>query len=125
VLRFYQRLRAPTDGGIGDLAQPRGHPSQVDQSHDARLDGIACDRDGDPEVGQTEDRDGSLPGNAIREDQNAWIRNDRPATARPAGADDHECDRPVDRQLVLVPEDGTDMRIVYFDLSSRRSGCLP
>jgi hypothetical protein len=62
-------------------------------------------------------RDGSTPANAILEDQNAWCRHHCPGYSvvlqRLLGIDGKYVD-----ELTLSSEDGDDVRVVYFDVSS-------
>jgi hypothetical protein len=60
------------------------------------------------------ERDGSTPARAIREDQNAWRRRHLPGyTLVMQMLTVEYCDR-----LTLESEDGQDVRVVYFDVSS-------
>ena len=60
------------------------------------------------------ERDGSTPAKAILEDQNAWLRRHLPGyTLVMQMLTVEYCDR-----LTLESEDGRDVRVVYFDVSS-------
>lgn len=60
------------------------------------------------------ERDGSTPAKAILEDQNAWLRRHLPGyTLVMQMLTVEHCDR-----LTLESEDGQDVRVVYFDVSS-------
>ena len=61
------------------------------------------------------ERDGSTPANALLEDQNAWRRRHLPGyTLVMQRLTVEYCDA-----LTLESEDGQDVRVVYFDLSSQ------